>query len=84
MIAVFLVNVILFYVIPVYLAVLVSSNYLALPSKRVFVAASRPKGKGHKLTMKIRSADGSGKSRAVRLWFRNRTEARYFQSCFET
>ena len=31
----------------------------------------------------ITGPDGSGKSRSVRLRFRNRTEAAYFQSCFK-
>jgi Na+-transporting NADH:ubiquinone oxidoreductase subunit NqrC len=70
------------FVVPLCVSLIVSSNYLALPSKRAFVAASRPKGKGRKLTMKIQPVDGKGKSRAVRLWFRNRTEALYFQSRF--
>lgn len=83
-VAPFLVAAIVCNVIPIYLAVLVSSYHLAGQATCAFVAVSRPKGKGRKLTMKIRPADGSGKSRSVRLWFRNRTEARYFQSRFET
>lgn len=81
--AVFFVNAILFYVIPVCVAMIVSSHYLALPSKRAFVPATRPKGKGGKLTLKIRPADGNGKSRTVSLCFRNLYEARQFQSHFE-
>ena len=69
--------------IPICLAFIVSSNYLALPSKRAFVPVTRPKGKDGKLTLKIRSADGNGKNRTVSLCFRNLYEARQFQSHFE-
>lgn len=82
-IAPFLVAAVICNVIPIYLAVLVSSYHLAGHDTCAFVATSRPQGKRRKLTMKIKPADGSGKSRSIRLWFRTSEEARDFQSRFK-
>ena len=82
-IAPFLVAAVICNVIPIYLAVLVSSYHLAGQATCAFVATSRPQGKRRKLTMKIKPADGSGKSRSIRLWFRTPEEARDFQARFK-
>jgi hypothetical protein len=79
----FLVAAVICNVIPLYLAVLVSSYHLAGQGTCAFVATSRPQVKRRKLTMKIRPADGSGKSRSIRLWFSTSDDARDFQAHFE-